>query len=298
MIENFNSVKKLLADINLLTRSENTKKTYIKGLIAFSKIFEIDNLDEFVEKVKNDPLLPAQYYKDFLINLSQRNVAPKTIATWSAALKKFFLVNDVKIDKNIKLRIFKVTEDYLPKKEELKFLINNVDLRTKVILLILLSSGLRIDELRNLKIKDVDLDSNPVKIYVRGTYAKERKARITFISSQAKEELLKYLSERKSYNENDYLIVTRDNKQLSYSNIQYIVNKAFKIISEKEGKRYKLHSHSLRKFFKTTLLNAGMPVQIVDKLMGHQRYLAAEYELYTEEQLKEWYLKYENYLIL
>ena len=258
----------------------------------------IDDLDSFIERIRNGEFLPNEIYKQFIINLAQRDVAPKTITTWGSAIKKLFEANGIKIDKEIRVKTFTVHEDKLPSKEELKFIINNTDLRTRVIILILLSSGLRIDELRNLKVGDIDLSKEPALIKVRPIYSKERKGRITFISSQAKEELLKYLAIRKNINEESFLITTKKGKQLSYSQIQYLVNKAFKLIAKKEGKRYNLHAHVLRKFFKTTMIASGIPGPIVDRLVGHKRYLSEEYELYSEEQLREWYLKAEKNLII
>ncbi|MEM5881571.1 MAG: site-specific integrase [Candidatus Aenigmatarchaeota archaeon] len=298
MLEKFESFKNLCSEIDLLTRSENTKKTYKKGLMAFMDIFNINDLDDFVNRIRNGEILPNEIYKQFLLNLAKKQLAPKTIVTWSSALKKFFEANSIKIDENVKVKIFNIHEDYLISKEELRFIVNNVDLRTQAIILILSSSGLRIDELRNLKVSDVDLSSNPAIIKVKGITAKERKSRITFMSKQAKDVLIKYLETRKNLTQNSYLIASRNETQLSYSQIQYIVNKAFKLIAKKEGKRYNLHSHVLRKFFKTNMIAAGVPAPIVDRLMGHKRYLSEEYELYTLDQLKEWYLKGEYNITL
>ncbi|MCS7123217.1 MAG: site-specific integrase [Candidatus Aenigmarchaeota archaeon] len=298
MLEKFESFRNLCGEIDLLTRSENTKKTYEKGLMAFMKIFEIDDLDKFINKVRNGEIIPNEVYKQFLLNLAKKQTAPKTILTWSSALKKFFEANSIKIDEKIRIKVFNIHEDHLISKEELRFIVNNVNIRTQSIILILSSSGLRIDELRNLKIGDVDLKSEPAVIKVRGSLAKERKPRVTFISKQAKEVLLKYLSTRKNVDNDSYLITSREEKQLSYSQIQYIINKAFKLIAKKEGKRYNLHAHVLRKFFKTNMIAAGVPAPIVDRLMGHKRYLSEEYELYTFDQLKEWYLKGEANLTL
>jgi len=298
MLEKFESFKRMFYELNLLTRSQNTLNTYKKGLSCFMEVMNVNDLDVLISDIKNGKFNPNELYKNFLLELAKKNVAPKTIITWSSALKKFFKANDIKIDEDIKIRAFNIHEDILPTKEELKFILNNSDLRTRVIILLMLSSGLRIDEVRNLQLKDLDLNSNPPIIKVRSKFAKERKARITFMSSQCKEELLKYLSTRKNLTEDSYLITTRKEKILSYSQIQYMLNKAFKIIAKKEGKRYSLHPHVLRKFFKTTMISSGVPAPIVDRLVGHSRYLAEEYELYSLEQLKEWYLKVENNLII
>ena len=110
--------------------------------------------------------------------------------------------------------------------------------------------------------------------------------------------MLEYFKKRGRVNPEDFVFVTRDGKKLSYPNLQYMLSKVFKKFCKKEGKRYEIHPHSLRKFFKTQLISAGVPGPIVDRLVGHSRYLANEYELYTEDQLREWYQKGEKNLLI
>ncbi len=294
-IVQFKSTQKMLGELKLLTRSENTEKTYLKGLNCFAETMNINNLDEFVEKIKSQTLDPNEIHKDFVINLANKNLAPKTVGAWSAALRKFLLANGIELKKAPQIKIYNIHEDTLPAKEDLKKVLSNCSLRAKTIILLLASSGLRVGELRNLKISDVDLNSEPSVIKVKGLTAKERKARTTFFSNESKQVLQSYIEHRKNnghqITEESFLFVTHDGNQMSYQNLQFILNNVFRKVSKKEGKRYGLHAHSLRKFFKTQLISAGVPGPIVDKLSGHARYLAREYELYTEEQLKEWYLK-------
>jgi site-specific recombinase XerD len=293
-LENFESVKKMLGELGLLTRSENTKKTYLKGLVSFVNYKQIQNLDTFIEEVKQKQN-QNEIVKDFAIYLANKNLAPKSVAAWISSLKKFFAANNLKVDVDIPIRVFNVHEDVLPNKEDLKKILSNTDLRMKVIITMLASSGMRVGELYNLKIGDIDLSKEIPNIKIKGIGAKERKSRITFISKEAKKFLEEYLNQRKSLNEdineNSPVIAREDGKPMSYQNIQYLLEGTFRKYSKKVGKRYTLHAHSLRKFFKTQLISAGVPSPIVDRLTGHTRYLAQEYELYTEDQLREWYYK-------
>ena len=293
-LENFESVKKMLGELGLLTRSENTKKTYFKGLAKFVNYKQIQNLDSFIEEVKQKQN-QNEIVKDFAVYLAGKNLAPKSVAAWISSLKKFFAANNLKVDVDIPIRIFNIHEDVLPNKEDLKKILMDVDLRMKVIITILASSGIRVGELHSLKLGDVDLSKEVPTVRIKGIGAKERKPRITFISKEAKKFLEEYLNQRKSLgeelNENSPVIAREDGKPMSYQNIQYLLEGVFRKYSKKVGKRYTLHAHCLRKWFKTQLISAGVPAPIVDRLTGHARYLAQEYELYTEEQLKEWYLK-------
>jgi len=293
-LENFESIKKMLGELGLLTRSENTKKTYLKGLAKFVNYKQIQNLDSFIEEVKQKQN-QNEIVKDFAVYLAGKNLAPKSVAAWISSLKKFFAANNLKVDIDIPIRIFNIHEDVLPNKEDLKKILMDVDLRMKVIITMLASSGMRVGELHNLKLTDIDLSKEVPTVRIKGIGAKERKSRITFISKEAKKFLEEYLNQRKSLgeelNENSPIIAREDGKPMSYQNIQYLLEGVFRKYSKKVGKRYTLHAHCLRKWFKTQLISAGVPAPIVDRLTGHTRYLAQEYELYTEEQLKEWYLK-------
>ena len=291
----YNSVNKMLGELKLLTRSLNTEKTYLKGLNSFVVMMKIENLDTLIEELKKNSKDPDEVYKEYVLKLASSEVAPKTVGAWSASVKKLFVANGIDLKRAVPIKIYNIHEDVLPAKEDLKKIISDCGLRTKAIILFLSSSGLRVGELRELKLGDIDMNSNPVKITIRGATAKERKSRITFISKEAKEVLQSFLDKRKSKGETispeTFLMTTTAGVKMSYQNLQFILNNAFKKVSKKEGKRYKLHAHSLRKFFKTQMISAGVPGPIVDRLVGHSRYLASEYELYTEDQLKDWYLK-------
>lgn len=294
-ISQFKSTQKMLGELKLLTRSENTERTYLKGLNAFAQTMNIDNLDDFVEKVKTNAIDASQTHKDFVISLANKNLAPKTVGAWSASLRKFLLSNGIELKTTTQIKIYNIHEDTLPAKEDLKKVLSSCNLRAKTIIILLSSSGLRVGELRNLKISDTDLNLEPGVIKIKGLTAKERKSRTTFLSTEAKQTLQTYLEHRKNnghqITDDSFIFTTNDGTQMSYQNLQFILNNVFKKVSKKEGKRYGLHAHSLRKFFKTQLISAGVPGPIVDRLVGHARYLAREYELYTEDQLKEWYVK-------
>jgi integrase len=189
------------------------------------------------------------------------------------------------------IKVYNTHEDTLPSKEDLQKVLDAANLKAKVCVLIMASAGLRIGELHKLKIGDLDLTKEIPMIKIRASGAKERKGRITFISTEAKNVVEEYFSTRKDFSPDSPLIATENETAMSYQNLQFILNNVLRKFSAKEGKRFKLHPHSLRKWFKTQLIAAGVPGPIVDRLTGHSRYLAQEYELYTEEHLREWYVK-------
>ena len=288
-LRSFKSVDRMIGELKLLTRSQNTERTYLKGLSSFFKRFDIQNPDEFIEKIKSGGMDPNETYRDFVVKLASSELAPKSVAAWAASLKKFLSANGIEITRKVPIKVYNVHEDTLPSREELRKIIESCSLKSRACIMLMASGGLRIGELHQLKVGDVSLEKNPSTIKIKAAGAKERKGRITFITDEAKSVLHEYLATRKDLQPTSALISTDAGDPMTYQNMQFIMNNALRKFSQKEGKRFKLHPHSLRKWFKTQLIAAGVPGPIVDRLTGHARYLAQEYELYTEDQLREWY---------
>ncbi len=299
-LEEFDSVRRMLGELKLLTRSRNTELTYLKSLKSFFEFCGACDPDELVERVRRGEEDASKLVRDYAIEIASKDLAPKSVATWVAGVKKFFSANGIRVETPA-IKTYTLHEDTLPSREELRKVLEASSLKARVCILLLSSSGMRVSELIQLRLGDVDLSSHPPIVRIRGAGAKERKARVTFISTQAKDELLAYLERRgkkEEMTEESFLVATSKGGRMTYQNVHYIISNAFKRVAKKVGKRYTLHPHLLRKWFKTQMISAGVPGPIVDRLVGHKRYLSDEYELYTEEQLKSWYLKGMQNLIL
>lgn len=129
--------------------------------------------------------------------------------------------------------------------------------KQRAIIETLLSSGLRVSELCNLKMEDVDFNS----LTVRVKCGKGGKDRITFINPVAKKYICRYLSERKG--ESEYVFTSRYGKQYTASGIQRITI----TMSEKCG--FHIHPHRFRRTLASDLARKGMPIQEIQKLLGH-----------------------------
>ncbi|MEM4497693.1 MAG: site-specific integrase [Nitrososphaerota archaeon] len=294
-LEGFACVKRMLEDLSLLSRSAKTRETYLQALHYFMRYCGYSDLDELIEEVRGGRVDAGEVYRQYAVKLASMGLAPKTVSTWLAGLKKLFKSNGIRIEERVRVKAYTVNESALPSLELLRSVVSSADIRAKTAILIMASSGLRIGELLNLRIKDVNMDSSPAVIRVRGVGAKERKSRITFMSDEAVESLKLYLEKRRMMGhriDGDSPVIARDDGgPMTIQNLEKILNNAFKPFARREGKYYSLHPHVLRKWFKTQLISAGVPGPIADRLCGHSRYMAEEYELYTEEQLRKWYLK-------
>jgi len=67
---------------------------------------------------------------------------------------------------------------------------------------------------------------------------------------------------------------------------------------DKSTGREKIHPHVLRKFFRTRLGAAGIQIDVVEALMGHEGYLTEVYRRYSLEDLRKFYLKGESALLV
>ena len=181
------------------------------------------------------------------------------------------------IYKNPMVRIHKIKSRKLYKKAfsgyELELLRNSIssdDFRMKAIFELLLSSGIRISELANIKLGDVNFEDMTFKVLGKGN--KERKC---YFNDKAKLALQKYIKSRKDLNRwnkgkwegNDYLFVT-DHKPYNKMN-KNSLGKLFRKLGAKSGVD-DVHAHRFRRTCATIYLNRGMPIEQVQKLLGHE----------------------------
>lgn len=124
---------------------------------------------------------------------------------------------------------------------------------------VLLSSGLRINELANLKTQDVDFDK--LTIFVKN--GKGGKDRTVFITPVAKKYVLKYLTWNK--HKSEYLFTTRLGGKYSTNGFGYTMREMSKMCG------IHIHPHRFRRTLATDLARKGMPIQEIQKLLGHSK---------------------------
>jgi integrase len=153
------------------------------------------------------------------------------------------------------------------------------------------------------------MNQNPVQININAHHTKTGNPRITFISSEAKESLNEWFKVRtdylkaavgKSHLFNKKITDSRvfpfedtTARQMWYSALKKTRNGQ----RDKSTKRYRLHPHVLRKFFRTKL-GSVISVDVVEALMGHEGYLTEVYKRYSIEDLAKFYKKGEHSLLV
>lgn len=219
-------------------------------------------LNKFLNYCKKEPRkITKKDIKDYLDNLQDRNKTGSTINIHLNALK--FAMEEI-LNKNFMVRIkYSKTPKTLPTvltKEETVKLINSIENeKHRLMVKLMYGAGLRVSELVNLKILDMDLEKN----YGWVRHGKGNKDRLFIIANSIKEELLNYIKDNNLGSE-DYLFESY-NGHISVRTIQTIIKKA-----TKKAKIIKnVHPHSLRHSFATHLIEDGYDLISLQSLLGH-----------------------------
>lgn len=219
---------------------------------------------EFEKFVSLPPtLFEEKHAVDFLYDcIINRKLKEDTVNYKNSIIKLLFVVTLNKEWNNLKvprMKRRKTLPIVLSKSEVKEFLDSIDDLRYKTIFSIIYSGGLRLNEVRNLKVTDID--SNAMKIIVRD--GKGKKDRHTLLARNTLMLLREYW---KTYKPKDYLFLGKDGiKPLGLRAIQL----AFAKYLAKTKIQKKAHVHTLRHAFATHLLDAGTDIIYIQRLMGH-----------------------------
>lgn len=154
----------------------------------------------------------------------------------------------------------------------------------KVIILLLLRTGMRIGELLELQVTDINLNEQKIMIYEGG---KTFQGRVVYFSDDAKKALLSWLRIRDS--ERKYLFYGREGAPLTYVAAWHRITKCF----NQAGLSHKGYSpHCLRHTFATEALNAGMRLDVVQQILGHSNIeVTLRYARLTDNTREEEYFR-------
>lgn len=159
------------------------------------------------------------------------------------------------------------------------------DIRDNMIIELLYSTGIRVGELVNIKIKDIDFKEESIKVF-----GKEAKERIVYFGKPCKDKLIKYLSIRNELvkGNNEYLLINKRGNKLSDRSVRTI----FEDVIKKNNLKITFSPHTLRHTYATHMLNEGMDVRSVQELLGHASIATTGiYTHVSNEHLRSVYLK-------
>ena len=159
--------------------------------------------------------------------------------------------------------------------------------REKVILEVLYGAGIRVSELVNIKLKDIDFDKKNILIFGKGS-----KERMVSFGEIAYDSMKLFINEgRKVYLEDknsEYLIVGKNELKLTTRRIEQIIDDLIKRTSIKMN----ITPHMFRHTFATHMLDQGADLVAVQELLGHESLSSTEiYTHISNEHLRDVYYK-------
>jgi integrase len=279
-------------------KADSTRRVYRAGLVKFKDAIGIEDLGTYV---KDSPDVESHMRK---LLVSLENKPSKTISTYVGAVKVFLQDKGVKVKdeswKKIRRRgympkrVKAQTQDKRPTKQQLKRILNYVDVKGKALILFLVSSGSRIGETLRLKEEDFDFEAEPPRVHIRGEITKggvgERSAYFSFEARDAIKDWLAIKNDMGKRDGSNY----KDDRVFSFTHNtakdlwNRATDKAGLGVRDKRTGRRVYHIHSLRKFFRTKI---GLDLDMTHALMGHVEYLDESYLRQEQGEIAKAYLE-------
>jgi len=164
-------------------------------------------MSELITKIKTEELDRYAVLQEFAIYCDKRGNRPNTIKCWMSPAKGFLRQMGIKIyseDFKQMVRLPKTIrqrEEPLTK-ETIVRILYILPLKMRAVVIIAVASGMRIGEIVQLKISDVDFESKPTKIEIRAETTKTKEERETFLTDEATNVLKDYLTKYYSWKDN------------------------------------------------------------------------------------------------
>ena len=275
--------------------SENTIEAYVSDL---------QKLQDFAEQnlMNITPItISYEHLQEFLYQISKINYSERTQARWISCIKGFFgflLEDELREDNPSALLETPKLGLYLPDTlslEEIEKLISateeNTDLakRNRCMIEVLYGCGLRVSELTELQISNINFKENYLKIQGKGD-----KVRFVPLADYTADFIKNYINNIRSKQKinpkhSDILFLNSRGAQISRQMVFLII----KEIVRKAGIQKNISPHTFRHSFATHLLQNGADLRFIQEMLGHSSITTTEiYTHLNTEELHETILKY------
>ena len=252
-----------------LNYSELTIKGYNDEINKFMVYCNEHNLN--YKKLSNDDI---REYLKYLDTLKYRKTS---ISRNLSSLRTFYkyLVNESIVDNNPFKNISNPKKDKkLPNflnYEEIMQIFDTIDtstplgLRNRCVVEVLYDTGVRVSELVNIKIKDIDFSEKTISIVGKGS-----KQRIVYFGDYLYDVLKDYINSARNIlldkNNTEELILNSRGNKITTRGIEKIIDD----IVNKASLKHKISPHVLRHTFATHMLNGGSDIKTIQQLLGHE----------------------------
>lgn len=329
---------------NIGNRSTSTISGYKTAIWQFMRfIYSLPDSDKerVAERVDQYFAEQRNYHADFKLFIQQKlaDKPPLSAKQVFNQIKRFLELCDVVFTpKELALLKNQVptggveTQECDLDTDTIRSILQHTDIKGKAIILCLASGGMRISELLDLRLTDVDLDAIPASVQIRAKNTrltvdkngdekvitkktKTRQGRYTFISSEAVAAVREWLKIRPEYlravqtkanhlnnvrvskDLNDVRLFPMSDNTVNQLFIEAIISVFGKNEVDPNTGRSVRHIHQTRKFF-TSQLSLSVPEAVADFFAGHKTAMSDNYRRYTRKQMSEYYLKGEHQLYI
>ena len=266
--------------------SPHTIKAYCDDLSSFESYNYSNFEQEEIDQVQYPQI------RSWIVSLVDGGVSNVSVNRKMASLKAYyrFLLKTKQIEisplvRHRSLKVARTIQIPFSEKEmenvllQMQTTVGFEQVRDKLIIDLLYATGIRRAELIELKLQNIDILSNTIKVL-----GKRSKERILPVLPIIVNQFLMYLKERRSLEivvDDDYFFLTKKGLKLNESFVYRLINSYFSTVSEKVKKS----PHILRHTFATHLLNNGADLNSVKELLGHSS--LASTQVYTHSSLSE-----------
>ena len=258
-------------------RTLNYYRTTVEHLIS--------QIETGVRKISTEEI------REYLSNYQKRNSCSNvTIDNIRRNISSFFswLEEEDYILKSPMKRIHKIKTKTVVKNiisdEGIEKLRDNCkEKRDLAIIDLLYSTGIRVGELVNLNIEDIDLEGRECIVYGKGD--KERRV---YFDAKAKVHLKEYIDARTDNNEALFVTLDEPHNRLKISGVEIRLRKLGKMLDLD-----RIHPHKFRRSMATRAIDKGMPIEQVQKILGHSQIdTTMQYAMVNQSNVKTSHQKY------
>lgn len=270
---------------------ETTITSYENDLINYKDFIELNKINYIT--------ITKEEIRTYLKYLDELKYSKTTISRILSTLRHFYQY--LMINKVVEVNTFKLIKN--PKKDkklpnflqsdELQKIFDSINLETplgirnRLIVELLYASGLRVSELTNLSLDNINLSNKEIRVLGKGS-----KERIVFFGDYAKKYLELYLEQGRpellNKTKTNILLLNNNGEPISTRGIEMVIDN----IVRDAALKHNISPHVLRHTFATDLLNNGADLKSVQELLGHSSLSTTQiYTHITNERLRAVYLK-------
>lgn len=269
--------------------THNTRCAAILSLIAFDKYLTNTKITEedLIRKMVSEDEERYFVLDDLVQYWSSQKLSPATIRQYFTFIRSYMRQNRVKTtSEDVKDYVSfpkRIHERRRPlTREQVQTMLKFSNARMSALFLVLLSSGMRVSEALNLRIRDVKFNCDPVRITIPAGITKARQERETFMSKEARMALEPFINQKK---EDDLLF------PLSLINVERFMQRLREKTGLREkysnGRNYHVNIHALRAFFHTAATHLH-GVEYAHAMLGHGSYLQQYFRMTDDERVSKY----------